>query len=118
MLQSKSFVVRKTRQGKVVKVVREHYLRDDTYRGAWFCKVCDTKDSRLSSSALTVLVVDTNVVHNQIVLLENLANDEVVVLSVVLEEVKNKNLAVYNRLRALCSNYMRKFFVFSNEYHK
>ncbi|KAM7515994.1 hypothetical protein LguiA_005577 [Lonicera macranthoides] len=117
MLQSKSFV-RKTRQGKVVKVVREHYLRDDIYCGASFCKVCDTKDARLSLGASTILVVDTNVVLNQIDLLENPAIDEVVVLSVVLEEVKNKNLAVYNRLRALCSNSMRKFFVFSNEYHK
>lgn len=44
--------------------------------------------------------------------------DNVVVLSVVLEEVKNKNLSVYNRLRALCSNTLRRFFVFSNEYHK
>lgn len=54
----------------------------------------------------------------QIDLLENPAIDDVVVLSVVLEEVKNKNIAVYNRLRALCSNSLRKFFVFSNEYHK
>ena len=54
----------------------------------------------------------------QIDLLENSAIDDVVVLSVVLEEVKNKNISVYNRLRALCSNSLRKFFVFSNEYHK
>lgn len=54
----------------------------------------------------------------QIDLLENEAIDDVVVLSVVLDEVKNKNLGVYNRLRALCSNSVRKFFVFSNEYHK
>lgn len=54
----------------------------------------------------------------QIDLLENEAIDDVVVLSVVLDEVKNKNLGVYNRLRALCSNSVKKFFVFSNEYHK
>ncbi|KAI7754889.1 hypothetical protein M8C21_026675 [Ambrosia artemisiifolia] len=41
MLQSKSFV-RKTKQGKVVKVVSEHYLRDDIHCGALFCKVLDT----------------------------------------------------------------------------
>uniref|UniRef100_A0A5B7BSS8 Putative exosome complex exonuclease RRP44 n=1 Tax=Davidia involucrata TaxID=16924 RepID=A0A5B7BSS8_DAVIN len=117
MLQSKSFV-RKTKQGKVVKVVREHYLRDDIYCGAPFCKVCDSSAARLSSSASTILIVDTNVVLHQIDLLENPAIEDVVVLSVVLEEVKNKNLSVYNRVRALCSNSMRKFFVFSNEYHK
>lgn len=54
----------------------------------------------------------------QIDLLENPAIDNVVVLLIVLEEVKNKNLAVYNRLKALCSNPARNFFVFSNEYHK
>ncbi|XP_019177343.1 PREDICTED: exosome complex exonuclease RRP44 homolog A isoform X1 [Ipomoea nil] len=115
MLQSKSFV-RKTKQGKVIKVVREHYLRDDIYCGATFCKTCDVSTARLSSSR--ILVVDTNVVLHQIDLLENPAIDNVVVLSVVLEEVKNKNISVYNRLRALCSNSLRKFFVFSNEYHK
>ncbi|KAE9450204.1 hypothetical protein C3L33_17890, partial [Rhododendron williamsianum] len=108
MLQNKSFS-RKTRQGKVIKVVREHYLRDDIYCGAPFCKVCDSSAARLSSTASTVLIVDTNVVLNQIDLLENEAIDDVVVLSVVLDEVKNKNLGVYNRLRALCSNSVKKF---------
>ncbi|KAL1566673.1 Exosome complex exonuclease RRP44 A [Salvia divinorum] len=117
MLQSKSFV-KKTKQGKVLKVVREHYLRDDIYCGAPFCKVCDVAAARLDSNASTIIIVDTNVVLHQIDLLENPAVDNVVVLSIVLEEVKNKNLAVYNRLRALCSNTLRRFFVFSNEYHK
>ncbi|RWW33353.1 hypothetical protein BHE74_00000681 [Ensete ventricosum] len=65
MLQSKSFV-KKTRQGRVVKVVREHYLRDDIYCGAPSCKTCDTSAARLSTSASTVLIVDTNVVLNQV----------------------------------------------------
>ncbi|KAL2905965.1 Exosome complex exonuclease RRP44-like protein A [Bienertia sinuspersici] len=117
MLQSKSFV-KKTKGGKVVKVVREHYLRDDIYCGASICKTCDSSAARLSSDASVILIVDTNVVLNQIDLLENQAIDEVVVLSVVLDEVKNKNLSVYNRLRTLCSNSQRKFFVFSNEHHK
>uniref|UniRef100_A0A7N0U7U6 Exosome complex exonuclease RRP44 homolog A n=1 Tax=Kalanchoe fedtschenkoi TaxID=63787 RepID=A0A7N0U7U6_KALFE len=117
MLQSKSFV-RKTKQGKVVKVVREHYLRDDIYCGASICQVCDSTGARLSPDASTILILDTNVVLNQIDLLENPAINEVVILSVVLEEVKNKNLSVYNRLRGLCGNALRKFFVFSNEYHK
>ncbi|KAF9618769.1 hypothetical protein IFM89_002464 [Coptis chinensis] len=121
MLQSKSFV-RKTKQGKVLKVVREHYLRDDINCGASICKVCEPAASaaaRLSSNGSTVLlVIDTNVVLNQIDLLENPAIDNVIVLAIVLEEVKNKNLSVYNRLRALCSKTLRNFFVFSNEHHK
>jgi exosome complex exonuclease DIS3/RRP44 len=54
----------------------------------------------------------------QIDLLENPAIDDVVMLSIVLEEVKNKNMSVYNRVRALCSNSLRRFFVFANEHHK
>ncbi|XP_057422449.1 exosome complex exonuclease RRP44 homolog A isoform X2 [Lotus japonicus] len=117
MLHNKSFV-KKTKGGKVLKQVREHYLRDDIYCGAPFCTACDSSGARLGASASTILVLDTNVVLNQIDLLENPAIDDVVVLSIVLEEVKNKNMSVYNRLRAICSNSMRKFFVFSNEYHR
>ncbi|KAL3525159.1 hypothetical protein ACH5RR_013531 [Cinchona calisaya] len=117
MLKSKTFV-RKTRQGAIRKEVREHYLRDDIYCGAQICKVCDVSGARLNSSASTLLIVDTNVVLNQIDLLENPAIDDVVVLSVVLQEVKNKNIGIHNRLRALCGNSSRKFFVFSNEHHR
>ncbi|XP_002521738.2 exosome complex exonuclease RRP44 homolog A [Ricinus communis] len=117
MLHSKTFN-KKTRGGKVQKLVREVYLRDDIYCGASFCKVCDTSAARLTASASAILVLDTNVVLNQIDLLENPAIEDVVVLSIVLQEVKNKNTAVYNRIRALCSNPARKFFVFSNEFHR
>ena len=46
--------------------VREHYLRDDIYCGAPFCKVCDVSGARLSDSASTLLILDTNVVLNQV----------------------------------------------------
>nr|ATB19629.1 putative ATRRP44A [Callitropsis funebris] len=117
MLQSKSFV-RKTKNGRVMKVVREHYLRDDIYCGALSCQTCDATTARISRLASTILIVDTNVVLNQIDLLENTAISDVVVLSVVLDEVKNKNMSVYNRVRTLCGNPLRHFFVFSNEHHK
>ncbi|CAD5318750.1 unnamed protein product [Arabidopsis thaliana] len=96
--------------------VREVYLRDDIYCGAFSCKSCDSSAARLSSSK--IIVVDTNVVLHQIDLLENKAIDTVVVLSVVLDEVKNRNRSVYNRIRLLCSNPARQFYVFSNHVHK
>ena len=50
-----------------IQVVREHYLRDDIYCGASICKVCDSKDARLTASpASPILVIDTNVVLNQV----------------------------------------------------
>ncbi|KAG2277881.1 hypothetical protein Bca52824_060436 [Brassica carinata] len=115
MLQSKVFN-KKTRGGRIQKQVREVYLRDDIYCGAFSCKSCDTSAARLSSPK--IIVVDTNVVLHQIDLLENQAIDNVVVLSVVLDEVKNRNKSVYNRIRSLCSNPAKQFYVFSNHVHK
>ncbi|KAG6546222.1 hypothetical protein Mapa_012260 [Marchantia paleacea] len=117
MLQSKAYV-KKTRHGRVLKVVREHYLRDDIACGTITCTACDNCKACLSSSPAPIIVFDTNVVLRQIDLLENSAISNVVVLSVVLEEVKNKDLSVYNRLRTICSNPARNFFVFSNENHR
>jgi exosome complex exonuclease DIS3/RRP44 len=54
----------------------------------------------------------------QIDLLENPAIEDVVLLSVVLDEVKNKNLSVFNRIKALCTNKARRFYVFANEQHR
>ncbi|XP_061371864.1 exosome complex exonuclease RRP44 homolog A-like [Gastrolobium bilobum] len=109
--------VKKSRSGRIFMQRKEHYLRDDIYCGAPFCMVCDSSCAGLSAAASTILVVDTNVILNQIDLLENSTMNDVVLLSIVLEEVKNKNMAVYNRIRAICNNSTRNFFVFSNEHH-
>ena len=50
--------------------------------------------------------------------LEHKAVDDVIILSVVLEEVKHKNQSVYQRLRALCASASRRFYVFANEHHR
>lgn len=99
-------------------MVREHYLRDDIACGALFCATCDKSRAKLRETARNIIVIDTNVALHQMDLLENEIMNDVVVLSVVLEEVKNKNLSTYNRLRAVIDNPLRHFFVFSNENHK
>lgn len=45
--------------------MREVYLRDDIYCGAFSCKSCDTSAARLSSPKM--IVVDTNVVLHQVI---------------------------------------------------
>lgn len=117
MLHNKSFM-KLTKRGRAVKIVREHYLRDDIYCGVLQCKLCENTSALLSAPPSTILVLDTNVVLHQIDLLENPAIEDVVVLEVVADEVKNKNLSVYNRLRTLCTNPQRRFYIFSNEYHR
>ncbi|XP_035820971.1 splicing factor U2AF-associated protein 2 [Zea mays] len=54
----------------------------------------------------------------QIDLLENPVIEDVVLLSVMLDEVKNKNLSVFNRIKALCINKAQRFYVFANEQHR
>lgn len=67
MLHSKTFN-KKTRGGRIQKLVREVYLRDDIYCGALFCKSCEDKSkARLTATASTILVLDTNVVLNQVI---------------------------------------------------
>ncbi|KAE8664231.1 Ribonuclease II family protein isoform 2 [Hibiscus syriacus] len=113
MLKSNTFS-RKTKGGKIKKEVREIYLRDDIYGGAAACKTCDTSTSNAPLDAASPLVVlDSNVILQQIDLLENPSMDNAVLLSVVLNEVKNKNMAVYNRIRALSTNPLHKFYVFN-----
>ena len=68
MLQSKAFV-KKTRKGKVLKVVREHYLRDDIWSGSPLDAECDQDAVKLSASAAHYLIVDTNVVLQQVTLI-------------------------------------------------
>ncbi|KAL4433106.1 hypothetical protein ABPG77_006533 [Micractinium sp. CCAP 211/92] len=117
MLQSKSFV-KKTRKGHVVKVVREHYLRDDIYSGSPLDPACPPEACKLSGEAPHYLLVDTNVALHQMDLLEHAAVTDVIVPSVVLEEVKARNASAYQRLRQLAAADAKRFFVFANEHHR
>ena len=51
-------------------------------------------------------------------LLEHQAITDVIIMSVVLEEVKHRNQSIYQRLRSLCSSDTKRFFVFANENHR
>ena len=79
MLKSRTFV-KKTRRGGILKIVREHYLRDDVWCGLVRCSVCEQGDGGLLDGAPEsvseicpfshYLVPDTNVVLHQVRLLE------------------------------------------------
>ncbi|KAG0226604.1 exosome catalytic subunit dis3 [Actinomortierella wolfii] len=63
----------KNRSGSVVKVIREHYLRDDIWCGIETCKRCKQTEALLSSTPNInklyplphFLVPDTNILINQ-----------------------------------------------------
>lgn len=74
MLKTKTFV-KKTRSGGVLKVVREHYLRDDIWCGSEVCTECKQeltvlqRDACIESNLCSYphyLIPDTNVVLHQV----------------------------------------------------
>lgn len=128
MWTTKTFLT-KTKRGNILKIVREHYLRDDLLCGSAICKTCLHKENEiiLESSPKSVcalfdfphyLLLDTNVVLHQIDVLEENALCNVIILQTVLEEVKHQNTAVYQRLLEIIGNTSRNFYSFVNEHHK
>ncbi|EDV25093.1 uncharacterized protein TRIADDRAFT_25898 [Trichoplax adhaerens] len=127
MLKSRTFV-KKTRKGGVVKVVQEHYLRDDVWCGVIGCSSCNTTQAVLDPQCLNVqsnlcpkshfIIPDTNVVCKQIDILEENCIKHAIFLQTVLQEVKHLSASTYRRIRDAIANPEKKFYVFSNEHHK
>ena len=95
MLASKTFV-KKTKKGAVVKVVREHYLRDDVYCGVIGCSLCKQQQAALERCPVVasdlcqyphLVLPDTNIVLHQTDFLEDVAVRNAVILQTVLQEV-------------------------------
>ncbi|KAG0042097.1 exosome catalytic subunit dis3 [Gryganskiella cystojenkinii] len=125
MLRQKAFV-KKTKSGKVLKVVKEHYLRDDIWCSAAACKECEHTETVLEASPSInklfplphYIIPDTNIFMNQIDVMEKPQITNVIVLQTVLEEVKHLSLPIYKRVRDMISNKEKHFYVFSNEHHR
>ncbi|SAL96893.1 hypothetical protein [Absidia glauca] len=123
MLRSKSFVKR-TRKGNVVKVVKEHYLRDDIPCSSQLCSACThhqrpvLSDIPRSTSSLPshYLIPDTNVFMNQLDLMEHNTIKDVIVLQTVREELKHLSLPIYNRLNTMLADTNKRFYLFANEH--
>ncbi|XP_014226404.1 exosome complex exonuclease RRP44 [Trichogramma pretiosum] len=120
---------RKTRNG-IFKVVREHYLRDDIWCGSEACNKCGRNPKTIllddenpgSKSKLFkgpyYLVLDTNIILNQIHVLEENIFCNVIISQIVLNEVKHRSSNVYKKLEELIGDPSRKFYYFMNEHHK
>ncbi|XP_072940126.1 exosome complex exonuclease RRP44 [Epargyreus clarus] len=128
MWTTKTFLT-KTKRGNILKIVREHYLRDDLLCGSAACNVCPHKDDEyvLDSNLDSIcalydrghyLVLDTNVILHQMDVLEEDALSNVIVLQTVLDEVKHQNTAIFQRLLEVIGNKKRKFYSFVNEHHQ
>ncbi|XP_037322233.2 exosome complex exonuclease RRP44 [Pungitius pungitius] len=126
MLKSKTFV-KKTRAGGVMKIVREHYLRDDIWCGSDICAECKQesavlqRDSSIESNLCSYphyVIPDTNVVLHQIDVLENPVIRNVIILQTVLQEVRHRSAPVYKRLKDIIHENEKHFYTFTNEHHR
>ncbi|KAJ1971918.1 exosome catalytic subunit dis3 [Dimargaris xerosporica] len=65
-----------------------------------------------------LIVPDTNVLVNQIDILEHSAIKNVIILQTCLDELKHLSMPTYHRLRTVIGDPDRRFYVFSNEHHR
>ncbi|KAF9456707.1 RNB-domain-containing protein [Collybia nuda] len=118
---------KKTARGKVIKVLRERYLRDDVGCGVQNCSTCPgSSDDVLPAYGDTrhqsypdghFILPDTNVFLSQMDLVEsNLFTPPIILLQTVIEEVRHRSLPLYNRLKALIKTDGKRIWVFYNEY--
>ncbi|KAI1165324.1 RNB domain-containing protein [Nemania serpens] len=133
-LSSKVYV-RSTKSGKVQKIVREVYLRQDIPCSSRLCSSCLAMAPRSASGIVSpfvlsdrpagteaypqghYLVPDTNALLNAMDLFEQgSAFFDVIVLQTVLEELRNRSLPLYNRLISLTKSQEKRFYVFFNEF--
>ncbi|XP_057280054.1 exosome complex exonuclease RRP44 [Pezoporus wallicus] len=131
-MQTSRTFVKRTRAGAVVKVVREHYLRDDIPCGAAACRLCPLRpdapapslEARPGGAASSLcpaphyLLPDTNVLLHQIDILEDPVIKNVIVLQTVLQEVRNRSIPVYKRIRDVIQTPEKHFYSFTNEHHR
>ncbi|KAJ6652925.1 hypothetical protein lerEdw1_010503 [Lerista edwardsae] len=135
MLTSRTFLKR-TRSGAVMKVVREHYLRDDISCGAAACRLCGSsgqEDGQAPQSLLEAqpsgaasslcpdphyLLLDANLLLHQIDIVEDPVIRNVIILQTVLQEVRKRSAPVYKRIKDVIANPEKHFYSFTNEHHK
>ncbi|TGZ83054.1 ribonuclease R [Ascodesmis nigricans] len=124
-------------RGKCVKVVREIYLRQDIPCSSHLCVPCTADavpdaNGRVKPFILSAtppktsaypnghyLVPDTNIfLYCMDVMEHKSAFHDVVVLQTVLDELRNRSLPLYNRLRGLTNSEDKRFYVFHNDFRK
>ncbi|KAL2055952.1 hypothetical protein ABVK25_003594 [Lepraria finkii] len=133
-MSSKVFV-RSTKSGKVQKIVRELYLRQDIPCSSRLCSACLANAPADANGVVApfilsekpagtksfptghYLVPDTNALLNGLDLFEQKSGfNDVIILQTVLEELRNRSLPLYNRVIGLTKSEDKHFYVFFNDF--
>ncbi|SSD61161.1 probable Exosome complex exonuclease DIS3 [Saccharomycodes ludwigii] len=114
---SKVFI--RSRNGEPMKIVREHYLRNDLPCNSQKCDknckdlyainnsspILSSEPDKLLNGAPHYVILDANIILHAIDLLENpICFHDVIIPQTALEEVRNRSYPVYTRLRSLVGN--------------
>lgn len=136
---TKYFIKNSTNLNNVqpVKILREHYLRDDIPCSVKKCQVCQydsaSTDSKpiledsdtLSNNKNHIAILDTNVVVNCIDMIENeKIFNNIIIPQTALDELKNLSFPIYKRLKSIIGstelsddeNKYKNISVFYNEF--
>lgn len=125
----------KSNNNNIIKIVREHYLRNDIPCYSKACNFClknrkkdyfgnypkfelsENPNTKVDNS-IHYFVLDTNIILHNLDLLEYSDSfNDVIICQTVLEEVKNFSEEIYLRLKELLFSNKRYVF-FSNEHHE
>ncbi|KAI0262886.1 hypothetical protein BC834DRAFT_889464 [Gloeopeniophorella convolvens] len=118
---------KKTARGKIVKVIRERYLREDVFCGIEGCRECSSASvphlpingaaNHGSFPGGHFVLPDTNVFLSQMDLMESTHfSTPIILLQTVLEEVRHRSLPLFNRLKALMKLDEKRTWMFYNEF--
>uniref|UniRef100_A0A914US77 Protein DIS3 homolog n=1 Tax=Plectus sambesii TaxID=2011161 RepID=A0A914US77_9BILA len=118
-----------TRSGGIVKVVREHYLRNDIPCGLPNCTICpsaergllsDVDNSSISSviNEQHIILVDVSILLHKTDVLADDCFSNVIIAQTAWEAVKQKSPPAYKKVHHLVFHEERGFFVFMNDFHE
>ncbi|ODQ65032.1 exoribonuclease required for 3 end formation of 5.8S rRNA [Nadsonia fulvescens var. elongata DSM 6958] len=134
-ISSKVFV-RSSKSGNATKIVREQYLRNDIPCSSKLCLICPLNvqadvngvvkpfvlsedPNRTKQLGSHYIVIDANIAIQAIDLLEHKATFyDIIVPQTVLDEVRNRSLPIYARLRSLVKDEDKRYYIFHNEFRR
>jgi hypothetical protein len=104
--------------GKIVRIVREHYLRSDIFCQSKACKKCQHENPLLPTSIETqhYAIVDPNTLVDFLELFEQFELQNIIVPQTILLEVQERgSIKTYQRVREIANDARRNCVVFCNE---
>jgi exosome complex exonuclease DIS3/RRP44 len=119
MSQSTHVFHKRTRKGKVLRVVQECYTRSDCGVGYLRGKQLPVNDlQEFMDGSKTLLVLDTNILLHHMDVLEHdeFLKQIVVVCQTVLSELHNQDSSLFKRATSLLTDPKRCFIFYPNEF--